>query len=110
MNAKLPNLPLSEYRRLTGKAGGYFISNSNNVAYYAGHETECINGIAIVTHNEYFNCVITCEAVSDHEIAMQIKATAVYLIIIQVYALSNETYYETVDYFYVALEETKSKL
>ncbi|XP_072394776.1 uncharacterized protein [Diabrotica undecimpunctata] len=92
------------------KGKGHFRSASGNTIYFSGHQTESINGVAIIIPPTFQNYVNGYDAVNDRIIHLRLKYSTSILHIIQIYAPTATAEQATLEDFYMALEGVLDKI
>ena len=85
---------------------GEFNSDDHYI-YYCGQESLSRNGVAIIVNKRVQNAVLGCNLKNDRMISVRFQGKPFSIIVIQVYALTNNAEEAKVEQFYENLQDLR---
>ena len=80
-------------------------NSDNHYIYYCGQESLRRNGVAIIVNKRVQNTVLGCNFKNDRMISVRFQGKLFNIMVIQVYALTNNAEEAEVEWFYEDLQD-----
>ncbi|KAL0852028.1 hypothetical protein ABMA28_000290 [Loxostege sticticalis] len=88
------------------RQSGHYETTEGNTIYCSGNGEQSSNGVAVIIHKKYNNCVLGYKPINDRIMTIKINCKPIVINIVQVYAPTAQSLECDIDSFYEVLEDT----